>query len=99
MMLPVRLRPEALDELAEAWRWYEDQRQGLGDELRACVEAAVAEIARSPLAWAKVRGEARRHVVKRFPYAVIYLAEPCHVEVLGVFHCSRDPRRWQERAR
>jgi len=34
-MLPVRLRPAALAELTEAWRWYEAQRDGLGDEFRA----------------------------------------------------------------
>ena len=43
MMLPVRLRPVALGELTDAWRWYEEQREGLGDEFRACVDAAMAE--------------------------------------------------------
>ena len=96
-MLPIRLRPEALDELAEAWRWYEGQRQGLGDEFRACVDAVMAEIARAPLLSAKVQGEVRRRIVRRFPFSVIYLSEPDHAEVLAVFHSARDPRRWHER--
>ena len=96
-MLPVRLRPVALGELTDAWRWYEEQREGLGDEFRACVDAAMAEIARAPLAWPCVRGDARRRVVRRFPYAVIYLVEPSHIEVLAVFHTSRDPKQWQRR--
>ena len=96
-MLPVRLRPVALAELTDAWRWYEEQREGLGDEFRACVDAAMAEIARSPLMWPRARGEARRRVVRRFPYAVVYLVEPQHIEVLAVFHTSRDPKQWRER--
>jgi plasmid stabilization system protein ParE len=57
----------------------------------------MAEIGRTPLLWTKVDGHLRRRVVKRFPYSVIYLAEPEHVEVLAVFHSARDPRRWRER--
>ncbi len=98
-MLPVRLRPAALQELTEAWSWYETKREGLGDEFRVCVDAGMAEIGRSPLASAKVRGEARRKVVRRFPSVLIYLAEPEHVEVIAVFHTSRDPAGWQERIR
>jgi hypothetical protein len=45
-MLRVRLRPVALAELTDAWRWYEEQREGLGDEFRACVDTAMAEIGR-----------------------------------------------------
>jgi plasmid stabilization system protein ParE len=96
-MLPIFLRPIALDELMDAWRWYETQREGLGDEFHSCGDVAMAEIARSPLAWPRVHGEMRRHVVRRFPYAVVYLVEPAHVEVLAVFHTSRDPTDWLSR--
>jgi len=68
----------------------------LGDEFAACVDVAMAEIARSPMRWPIVRGVARR-IVRRFPYAVICLVEPQHIEVLAVFHSSRDPRAWKER--
>ena len=98
-MLPVRLRPSAVQELTEAWSWYETKREGLGDEFRVCVDAGMGEISRAPRACAKVRGEARRKVVRRFPYVLIYLAEPEHVEVIAVFHTSRDPAIWQERVR
>lgn len=98
-MLPVRLRPAALQELTEAWSWYGTRREGLGDEFRACLDAGLAEIGRSPLACAKVRGEARRKVVRRFPYVLIQLAEPAHVGVIAVFHTSREPAIWRERVR
>jgi plasmid stabilization system protein ParE len=48
-------------------------------------------------AWPRVHGAVRRHIVRRFPYSVLYLLEPEHIEVLAVFHFSRDPRRWQQR--
>lgn len=96
-MLPVQVRPEALDELAEAWLWYESQREGLGDEFRACVDVAMAEIARDPLMWPKVRGEIRRRMTRRFPYALLFVAKVDRIEVLAVFHSSRDPKEWKSR--
>ena len=81
--------------MSDAWRWYEHKRQGLGDELRACVEVAISEVARAPLSWPKVRGDIRRRAVRRFPYAVLYVLEPQDVEVLAIFHSSRDPMRRQ----
>ena len=98
-MLPVRLRPVALEELAQAWGWYESRREGLGDEFRACVDVGIAAIARTPLGCAEVRGDARRKVLRRFPYALIYLVEPEHVEVVAIFHTSREPVAWEERVR
>ncbi len=32
MSHPIRLRPELLDDAAEAYAWYEDRVEGLGDE-------------------------------------------------------------------
>ena len=61
-MLPVRFRPIAADELLDAWRWYEDQRVGLGAEFRACIDEAIGAIDRSPLSSPRVRGEARRRL-------------------------------------
>jgi plasmid stabilization system protein ParE len=98
-MLPLRLHPAAVQELTEAWSWYETKREGLGDEFRACVDAGMAEIGRSPLEYARVRGEARRKVLRRFPYVLIYFVKTSHVEVIAVFHTSRDPAGWQERGR
>jgi toxin ParE1/3/4 len=61
------------------------------------LDLAMAEIARAPLTLPQVRGEARRRVVRRFPNAVIYLVKPQPIEVLAVFHTSRDPKHWQAR--
>ena len=38
-----------------------------------------------------------RATLQRFSYAVLYLAEDDHIEVLAVFHSSRDPREWKSR--
>jgi toxin ParE1/3/4 len=96
-MLPVRLRPEAVAELAHAWAWYEDHQRGLGDDFGACIDEAISSISRGPLLHAAVDADVRRCLGRRFPYGVFDLIAPDHIEVLAVFHAARDPGDWRER--
>jgi plasmid stabilization system protein ParE len=41
----------------------------------------------------------RRGLVRRFPYAVFYEYTGEKVTIYGVFHTSRDPRKWRRRFR
>ena len=91
MSLPIRIRDEAQEELNAAWNWYEQRRDGLGDELLACVEATLAKVARAPEAYPRVDGLVRSAVVRRFPYLVLFREYTEYVVVLAVFHTSRDP--------
>jgi hypothetical protein len=43
-----------------------------------------------------VRGQTRRAVLKRFPYAVYYRQTNDQIVVLAV-HGRQDPKRWQSR--
>jgi plasmid stabilization system protein ParE len=97
MSLLIRIRPEAEADLSEAYGWYEDQRTGLGDEFLLCVDACLLGIQRHPESSPVVHREVRRALLKRFPYGVFYLLGEGGISVVGVFHQSRDPRKWTAR--
>ncbi|HEX9445912.1 MAG TPA: type II toxin-antitoxin system RelE/ParE family toxin [Candidatus Binatia bacterium] len=64
---------EAEDELIEAQRWYEARRTGLGQDFRSAIDDAIARLLKAPLSASPVISlqasiEARRVLVKRFPY-------------------------------
>jgi plasmid stabilization system protein ParE len=88
---------EARAEALDAFRWYEEQRAGLGRHFRAALGAAVTRIRRDPLAYPVVRREMRRTLVERFPYLVLYRIFADVIVVVGVVHGRRDPGRWQRR--
>jgi plasmid stabilization system protein ParE len=93
------LGPVAEEELAEAIRWYEGQRKGLGKSLRVAVRETFQAIRASPEARAVVRPpDVRRALVTRFPYAVFFRVVEGNVRVISVFHTSRDPANWQRAA-
>lgn len=91
------IAPEAMRDMAEAFRWYEDRRAGLGDEFLGCVDACLAKIARTPEAYAPIHETYRRALIRRFPYAVFYESTQEKVAVYAVFHTSRNPNKWRKR--
>ena len=97
MTRDVVFRPEAEDEALEVRRWYEARREGLGNEFGAEVDEMVARIAEHPLAFGRVRGDTRRGVLQKFPYAIYFRETTTEIIVLAI-HGRQDPSRWQRRA-
>jgi plasmid stabilization system protein ParE len=95
---PVRYRPEAFADVAEAFSWYQAQRVGLGWEFVAELENTVALLQRVPEVGPVVHRSLRRALLRRFPYAVYYELDPDKVHIRAVLHMRRHPRRWQARA-
>ena len=96
MRLVVREAAEA--DISEAARWDARRSPGLGAEFLRAVDVTLAEIARTPERYPLVRGRARRALLRRFPYAVYFVATPDLVSVFACLHARRDPRRWRERS-
>jgi plasmid stabilization system protein ParE len=91
------VREAAEADILEAARWYEERSAGLGTEFLRAVDVTLAEISRIPERYPVVRGEARRALLRRFPYGVYFVVTPGLVSVIACMHARRDPRRWQER--
>jgi plasmid stabilization system protein ParE len=90
------LAPEAEQDIAEAYAWYEGQRAGLGEEFLSCVDACIQSICRAPEAHSVVYENYRRGLLRRCPYAVYEYANEI-VMVYCVFHTSRNPEKWRQR--
>lgn len=91
------IRPEADAEVAEAARWYEERRAGLGAEFLDAFAASTDRLRRDPYLYAPILRDARRVLVQRFPYSVIYEVHRDEVVILSCFHERRDPKEWMRR--
>jgi toxin ParE1/3/4 len=56
-----------------------------------------AEIEAAPQLYRLWRHGTRRHLGRRFPYALIYVERLTHLSVLAVAHYKRRPDYWRER--
>ena len=97
MVAELVIAPEAAEDIAQAYAWYEQQRVGLGEEFMACVEVCFQAIARAPEIHPIVHEAYRRGLMRRFPYAVFYEYSGDRVTVYCVFHTARDPAKWRQR--
>jgi toxin ParE1/3/4 len=97
-MKPVRLHSLARAEIREAITYYNDARDGLGDDFRDEVETAIARIGRQPKACPPHGNGYRKCVLsRRFPYVIFYYEYEDHVWVATVYHTSREPETWMDR--
>ncbi|MGA2751304.1 MAG: type II toxin-antitoxin system RelE/ParE family toxin [Verrucomicrobiota bacterium] len=88
----VILRPKAETDLSEAARWYEAQRQNLGDrfldEIGRVLDLLESSPERRPVYY---RGF-RPVLTRRFPYKLFYRIEGDKVIIVRVLHAKRDHR-------
>lgn len=68
-------RPEARAEVHKAQEWYDGLVPGLGSQFALAVDLAITLILRHPAAFPIVHGAARKAVLRRFPYSIIYVLD------------------------
>ncbi len=97
MSFELIFRPEAEADALEAYRWYNEQLPGLGEQFLAEVDHALEAIRANPEAHRKLHREFRRVLTRRFPYAVFYAVRADRIVVFAILHTARDPRLWKKR--
>ena len=100
MIQRVIVRPLAVEDIADAATWYEDQRPGLGDELVDEVINAIRRAQESPTRFRIVRPSdgLRRALTGRFPDRVFFSVVAETLQVHAVLHSARHDRHWQRRS-
>jgi hypothetical protein len=91
------LARKAEAEILEAAEWYGRRQAGLRDDFLVAAASSLNAIESNPLQYQRVRGDVRRVMIGRFPYALLYSVYGGDVTVTTCFHCSRDPKRWRDR--
>jgi plasmid stabilization system protein ParE len=96
--MPVIFDRDAADDVREAQAWYEQRRQFLGLEFVLELDRVVAIIQERPATFPIVHRDARRALMRRFPYLVLFVDLDDAIVVVGVFHTARDPKTIRARA-
>lgn len=93
----VTFTPVARQELIDAQDWYENASGGLGRRFRAAVDAVIDRMIANPGQFPVVHKSIRRAILRRFPYALMFIVEPDDaLTVIACFHGSRDPGHWKK---
>jgi plasmid stabilization system protein ParE len=94
----VRFHPEAEAEYLAALAWYRARSPRAAERFEAEVEHALGLIGANPGLFPRCDDEHRFVMLRRFPYSVVYLAQPDRIDVIAVAHSHRSAGYWQGRA-
>lgn len=84
----------ATGDLQAATHFYNQAAEGLGADFLQDVERTLARVAAAPEMGVQTPRGARRLLLARFPYALIYRLEASQVLILAVGHQRRHPDFW-----
>lgn len=90
---------EAEVETFEAALRYEREKSGLGFRFEADLGRVFSRLSENPLQFPEIEMEARRALLRRFPYGVFFTVAADVATVLAVLHLHRHPDTWKDRRR
>ncbi len=97
MKYKLLVKAEAIQDMTEAFEWYENKRMGLGSEFLNEVDDYFDRIAQNPEHYQSYRTQ-RVAVMHRFPYKIAYEIEQEEtIVVYAVYHHKRNPEKLTER--
>ena len=95
MMYHLYITDTAQANIHEITQWYEDQQASLGWRFREAVFRTVQRIHERPLMYPVYSFDARRALVKDFPYIVLYGVLGDVVSIVAVFDGRQRRSPWR----
>lgn len=95
--MKIRILACAEQEFSEVVDYYNGQGPALGYEFAAEVKLTLGRIVTHPNAWPLLSRRARRCILNKFPYSIIYQVRQDYILILAIMHMKQDPKHWQER--
>jgi plasmid stabilization system protein ParE len=96
MKYELLVKAEAIQDMTEAFDWYESQQAGLGIKFLDEVAEFYDRISQHPEHYQSHRNQ-RIAVLHRFPYKIVYEIERESIVVYAVYHDKRNPEKLAER--
>jgi toxin ParE1/3/4 len=93
----VSFSSEATDETYKAYLWYKQEKPGLEKEFRENLRIKIDALKENPKSSTFIYKSVRTSRMKIFPYNIIYRISNLNIQVIAVFHHSRNPREWKKR--
>ena len=89
-MTSVVIDPQAILDIEEAARWYENQLYGLGVDFVLEADFAINRVQKNPLLYAQSYRTVRRVLFRRFPYAMYFVIHDKEIIIVAVLHQVRS---------
>ncbi len=96
MIFSITFHPDVLKDYEEAYSWYEDKLEGLGEKFIAAVRNKLENIAKRPSVYStKSNINYREAKVSGFPFIIVYkiYKDKNEIFVSSVHHAKKHPNK------
>lgn len=93
MKYSLLIKQEALEDLQDAFDYYEEQRKGLGKLFLDSVQECMNRLEKNPLHFQIKKKTFREAVVKIFPYLIIFEVIEKEIVVYAIFNSWKNPKK------
>ncbi len=91
MIFRLHFSESSKPEIQNAYNWYEDQQEGLGDRFLLTLNEKLDLILSHPFSFPQKRDNFRESYLGVFPFLIIYTIKDKTIFIHAVFHTSRNP--------
>jgi hypothetical protein len=93
MNYTLEIKEQAVEDMRQAYDYYEDQKSRLGTHFLNTVEVYLERIEKNPLHYQIKRKPYREVFIKDFPFLIIYEIIDNKVIVYSIFNSWRNPKK------
>ena len=96
-MTSPRFLPGATKDYEDACVWYQARSERAADRFEEAVERALDDIVEAPERWPSCDRRHRYHLLRKYPYSIVYRLVDETVVVVAVAHARRRSGYWKGR--
>ena len=96
-MPEVRFLPSATKDYEDACTWYYERSERAAERFEEAVERALDDVVEAPERWPFCDRRHRQHLMRKYPYSIVYRLVDDTVVIVAVAHASRRFGYWKRR--
>ncbi len=93
----IELSDEAEVDFEKSYEFYYEDSPKVADTFFKRINLGFKSINQNPESFPIVHKDVRKYVVKKFPFVIYYRIVDAKIQVIAIFHTSRNPEIWNER--
>lgn len=93
----VELSGEAEEDFDRSYEFYYEKNPIIADTFYQSIKLSFENIKENPITFPIAYKDLRKYVVKNFPFVIYYQIIDTIIQVIAIFHTSRNPEIWNER--
>jgi addiction module RelE/StbE family toxin len=93
----IQISEEAENDFDKSYEYYYDNSPNVANAFFHLVNDSLEIIKTSPLSFQKIHKSLRKFTIKKFPFVIYYQVVDYAIQIIAIFHSSRNPKIWTKR--